>query len=455
MRLLVGSQLVLLLPPVVAQDPAGVLSAIEQERVAEIINFLASDELGGRDTPSPGLELAAEFIGEQFRKASLEPLGDGHGYFHRYSLPGMALDSTAVQVTLHIGEGHIGEGTGAVDQVLVPDRDVRIWSAGGPYRAERTEVLVSETQQPDGRRGRMRSAGPRPRFLVVPGDDVLWEAAAGVRRVLEGRRVGGTPVLLVRQAVIPDAPFTATIALRAPEAVDIPLRNPIGILPGAIRPEEFVLVSAHYDHVGTGTPVSGDAIYNGADDDASGTTAVVVLAEALAKAGSRPPRSIAFVCFSGEEKGLRGSRAFAEDPPIPLEDVVAHVNIEMIGRPPANDRMAAWITGADLSDFAAIAGPALERAGIRLVDFEMADRLFARSDNASLAAKGVVAHSISAGTMHADYHQPSDEVDKIDLEHMTAVIAGLAEVVLEFAQRDAKPVYNERGKARLQGGRRP
>jgi Zn-dependent M28 family amino/carboxypeptidase len=262
-------------------------------------------------------------------------------------------------------------------------------------------------------------------------------------------------VLLLRQEVVPDAPFTATIDMPAPQAVEIPLRNPIGILPGATRPEEFVLVSAHYDHLGIGTPVNGDSIYNGADDDASGTTAVVVLAEALAKSGPRPARSIAFICFSGEEKGLRGSRAFAEDPPIALENVVANINIEMIGRPRADDRMAAWITGADLSDFAEIAGPALMRAEVRLVGFEMADRLFDRSDNASLARKGVVAHSISAGTPHGDYHQPSDEVDKIDLQHMTAVIAGLAEVVLEFAQRDERPAYNERGKARLQGGRRP
>jgi hypothetical protein len=449
-KLLLGSQLALLLAPVGAQDPAGVPPVIDPERVTEIISMLASDELGGRDTPSPGLELAAEFIGEQFRKASLEPLGDGQGYFHRYSLPGMALDSTALQVTLHVGEG-----TDAVDRVLIPDRDVRIWIAGGPYRAERTEVLVSATEQADGQRAWMRSAGQRPRFLVVAGEDALWQAAAGVRRVLEGRRVGGTPVLLLRQEVVPDAPFTATIDMPAPQAVEIPLRNPIGILPGATRPEEFVLVSAHYDHLGIGTPVNGDSIYNGADDDASGTTAVVVLAEALAKSGPRPARSIAFICFSGEEKGLRGSRAFAEDPPIALENVVANVNIEMIGRPRADDRMAAWITGADLSDFAEIAGPALMRAEVRLVGFEMADRLFDRSDNASLARKGVVAHSISAGTPHRDYHQPSDEVDKIDLQHMTAVIAGLAEVVLEFAQRDERPAYNERGKARLQGGRRP
>ncbi len=116
--------------------------------------------------------------------------------------------------------------------------------------------------------------------------------------------------------------------------------------------------------------------------------------------------------------------------------------------------MVAWITGADLSDFAEIAGPALGRAGIELVDLSMADGLFTSSDNASLARAGVVAHSISAGTPHLDYHRPSDEVATLDLEHMTAVISGLREVVLEFAQREGRPAYNEKGKSRLRGWRR-
>ena len=122
--------------------------------------------------------------------------------------------------------------------------------------------------------------------------------------------MGGTPVLLLRQEVVPDAPFTATIDMPAPQAVEIPLRNPIGILPGATRPEEFVLVSAHYDHLGIGTPVNGDSIYNGADDDGSGTVGVMAIAEAYARAaerGNRPRRSVIFAIWDAEERGLLGA----------------------------------------------------------------------------------------------------------------------------------------------------
>lgn len=431
-----------------AQNPSATYPAIDQARVTEVITLLASDELAGRDTPSPGLDQAAEFIAEQFRKASLEPLGEGAGYFHRYSLPGVELDSGRIQVTLHVGEAE------TVDLRLLPDRDVRLWTVGGAFQGERAEVSVFTGGDADGRLGGGRGGAQTPRFIVVTQEDPRWQAAAGTRRVLGGRRVGGAPTFLLRSEALPDDTFTASIQIPEPFTVDIPLRNPVGILRGSEHPDEFVIVSSHYDHLGIGTPVNGDAIFNGADDNASGTTAVVVLAEALARMEPPPARSIAFVCFSGEEKGLRGSRAFAEDPPFPLENAVANVNIEMIGRPTENSRMFAWITGADLSDFAEIAGPALVRAGVELVDFAMADGLFTGSDNASLARAGVVAHSISAGTPHLDYHRPSDEVDALDLEHMTAVISGLREVVLEFAQREDRPAYNEKGTARLRGLRR-
>jgi Zn-dependent M28 family amino/carboxypeptidase len=180
---------------------------------------------------------------------------------------------------------------------------------------------------------------------------------------------------------------------------------------------------------------------------------VVLLAAALAR-GPQPARSVVFACFSAEEKGLLGSAAFAEQPPVPLAQVVANVNIEMIGRPLPGRQRCAWITGREYSDFAAIAGPALLRAGIELIDFEMAGQLFAQSDNLSFARKGVVAHSISAGSLHADYHQPSDEVELLDLPHMTAVIHGLEAVVRELADRAGRPAWSEQGRQVLERLRR-
>jgi Zn-dependent M28 family amino/carboxypeptidase len=209
-----------------------------------------------------------------------------------------------------------------------------------------------------------------------------------------------------------------------------------------------VVVSAHYDHIGTGNPADGDAINNGADDNATGTTAVVLLAEALAKTPLR--RSVLFVCFSAEERGLRGSAAFCDKPPVPLEKIVCNLNIEMIGRPEEGKQGKAWITGHDLSDFAAIAKQALERRSVGLVDFPMSGNLFAASDNFSFVRHGIVAHSISAGSLHEDYHRPGDEVDKLDIAHMTTFVTALCEFVRELADREAAPAWNDAGRKRLE-----
>lgn len=423
------------------------------KRVAEVVSFLASDELAGRDSPSPGLETAAEYIAAAFQKAGLAQAREG-SWFHEYTLPGVRLDSSAIELKVrHQDDKPDANGKSprpAVECELKALEDVRLWQASDSTGERDQPVTVGAFRDP--RMGRMlMGGGRRPVLLEVETTEPLW-LQAGDPRLTRGQvRQGSMPVFVVRKGALPPRPFddgawTITWKAKPAEALEVKLRNVVGVLRGKELPDEYVLVSAHYDHIGLATPVNGDMICNGADDDASGTTAVVVLAEMLAE-GTAPRRSIAFVCFSAEEKGLRGSRAFAAAPPFPLGQAVCNVNIEMIGRPPAGKEKQAWITGADLSDFAAIAGPALQRAGIELVEFDR--DLFTGSDNWSLAQKGVVAHSISAGSMHRDYHQPSDEVAKLDQPHMTAVIKGLREVVLEFANRAAAPAWNERGRKRL------
>ena len=257
-------------------------------------------------------------------------------------------------------------------------------------------------------------------------------------------------MLLVRKAALAGKTVVkAALTLPEAEKVDVSLRNVVALLPGADRQSEIVLVSSHYDHIGIGGAVRGDAINNGADDDATGTTAVLVLAQALASRGARLPRTLAFVNFSAEEKGLKGSAAFAEKPPFPLERVVCNLNLEMLGRPAPGNQGRAWLTGRKLSDLESIVAPALASAGVDCIQFELEGQLFFQSDNYSLAKKGVVAHSISAGYLHPDYHRPSDEVAKIDVPHMTKVIRGLYAACVEVASRDERPAYNEDGKALL------
>lgn len=208
--------------------------------------------------------------------------------------------------------------------------------------------------------------------------------------------------------------------------------NVLGILPGAGAPDEVVLLSAHYDHVGIGRPVDGDSIYNGADDDASGVVAILEVARQIAL-GTRPARTIVVLAITGEERGGLGSRWYAEHPVRPpLDNTVANLNVEMIARPDslAGGSGKAWLTGYERSSM----GDGLRDAGIPIVpDPRPSQNFFRRSDNYRFALRGIPAHTLSTFNLHRDYHRPSDEADKADLEHMRQVIEATVEAVLLLA----------------------
>jgi len=221
--------------------------------------------------------------------------------------------------------------------------------------------------------------------------------------------------------------------------------NVIGILRGSDSTlgKEAVLLSAHLDHLGIGREVNGDKIYNGADDDASGVTAVLELAEALA-AGPRPKRTVVFALFGSEEIGGYGARYFQEHPPVPLESFVANLEFEMIGRP---DKAVAahklWLTGYERSNL----GAELAAHGARLVADPHPDQhFFQRSDNYVLARRGIIAHTVSSYGLHNDYHQPSDDLAHIDFAHMTEAIASMVEPVKWLVNSDFKPAWNKDGR---------
>jgi len=215
--------------------------------------------------------------------------------------------------------------------------------------------------------------------------------------------------------------------------------NAIGILRGTSTPEAVVLLTAHLDHLGVGPAVNGDTIYNGADDDASGTTAVLALAHILA-AGPRPKRTIIFALFGSEEIGGYGNRAFLQHPPVPLSSIVANLEFEMIGRPdPAVPAGTLWLSGFDRSNL----GPELAKHGAHLVnDPHPKEQFFQRSDNYALALQGIVAHTVSSFGLHKDYHQPSDELRTIDFDHMTNAIASMVTPIRWLADSNWKPQWN-------------
>jgi Zn-dependent M28 family amino/carboxypeptidase len=201
--------------------------------------------------------------------------------------------------------------------------------------------------------------------------------------------------------------------------------NVIGILPGKSKPNEYVIFSAHYDHLGTVTEGE-DKVYNGANDDASGTTAVIALAKYFKELGNNE-RTLIFVAFTAEEIGIVGSRYFSKN--INPDEVVAMFNIEMIGTESKWNKNSAYITGFERSDFGTILQKNLKGSNFNFyADPYPEMQLFYRSDNATLAALGVPAHTISTSKMDSElnYHQLSDEVSTLDLDNMTEIIKAIA-----------------------------
>jgi len=213
--------------------------------------------------------------------------------------------------------------------------------------------------------------------------------------------------------------------------------NVIGILRGT-QPGEAIMLSAHLDHLGVNNSLSGDKIYNGADDDASGCVAVLELARVLTS-GPRPRRTIYFIGFGAEEVGGYGSQYFINHPPVPLPQIVADLTFEMLGRPDAKVPAGTlWLTGFERSTL----GPELARQGAALVaDPHPEQHFFQRSDNYPLALRGVIAHTISSFGLHKDYHQPSDDISKIDFPFMTKSLNSLVKPVTWFANSDFKPEW--------------
>ena len=216
--------------------------------------------------------------------------------------------------------------------------------------------------------------------------------------------------------------------------------NAIGILRGSNprTASEAIMISAHLDHIGVSESLTGDKIFNGADDDASGSVAVMELARVLAS-GRRPRRTIYFICFGSEERGGHGARYFIANSPVPLTQIVADLNLEMLGRPdPKLPAGTLWLTGFERSTL----GPQLARLGAAIVaDPRPEQNFFQRSDNYTLAVRGVIAHTISSFGMHTDYHRPSDEVSKIDFPFMTRSLNSLVKPVRWLANSNFRPKW--------------
>jgi hypothetical protein len=256
----------------------------------------------------------------------------------------------------------------------------------------------------------LASFGVAPGYPAASGRDSAYFQGVPLRRAA-GRR--GEPGL----TVLPE--WSAFDGLVASERVAS--QNVVGVIPGSDLDlaRETVVIAAHYDHLGVGAPVLGDSIYNGADDDASGVVAVLEIARAFAAAP--PRRTVVIMLTTGEEEGTLGTLWYLGHPRVALSSTVAELEVEMIGRPDERSGGAgrAWLTGYERSNM----GERLAAAGIPIVaDPHPEQQFFQRSDNIVFACDGIPAHTLSSFGLHADYHQPSDDVEKVDFAHFTTVV---------------------------------
>jgi len=364
-------------------------------RVTATISFLASDELAGRETNSKEFEIAAAYVAARFRGAGLEGGGPDGSFYH---------------------ETKVRQSRVPSDTVLLQDDGVPVAHYG----------LLSTGEQACALRGPVLDVSLES--LQSPDADLKIEQAEMARSTpkLERSDRAGIPILLIPSAV----GFPGPIQLNTSAMIqdDKTMRNVIGVLRGSDETlqKQAVLFSAHLDHLGANPALRDDSIYNGADDDASGVTAVVTLADAIGGMKERPKRSVLFMTFWGEESGLLGSKQFVANPSWPLDQIVANVNIEMIGRPEGGARGKIWMTGWQESDLGILMSRSAKAWGIEIFEHpKFSSMLYRASDNWSFVERGVIAHSFSAGSLHPDYHQVDDEWDRLEIPHMTQVIQGL------------------------------
>ena len=226
-------------------------------------------------------------------------------------------------------------------------------------------------------------------------------------------------------------------------------RNVIGVLKGSdpVLRDEYVLVTAHYDHLGEKNEATGTAVLNGANDNASGVSALIEIARAIAVSAMKPKRSVVFIAYFGEERRMVGSRYYARNPLFPIDKTYAQVNLEQIGRTDDSEGprvKAATITGWDRSQVGAILAAAALPLGVRFYKHEKySEEFFTMSDNEALAKLGVPAHTLSVAYEFPDYHAAGDDADKLDYSNMALISRAVRAGVTALANRRLKLTVRE------------
>ena len=465
------------------------------------IGVIAHDSMQGRDTPSPGLDKTATWIASEFRRVGLRSGVPDGSFIQRYPLRSIAIDPERSSLSggprrLEFGrdlapmtvteEG--GQARGGL--VVISGRTDAVRAlADGAVRDQHAVLVLAADAEVDQDVFRLlnsiRGAGALSVLVTNPSGDAAWAANAaralrpdvaqgwGLRQpsplpfrpIVEIRTGSFTELVRGRGVDVAALQARATGAMRVDRVSglnltltqrmsdqDITAPNVVGILEGsdpALR-NEYVVFSGHMDHVGIGTPdQNGDSIFNGADDDASGTIAVVEIAEAMAALSTRPRRSTVFLLVSGEEKGLWGSEYYSDNPTVPVQGMVADLNTDMVGRNWPDTIVA---IGKEHSDL----GQTLERVNAAHPELRMTaiddlwpeESFYTRSDHYNFARKGVPVLFFFNGT-HADYHGRDDEVERIDAEKAARIARLVFYLGAEVANARERPRWNPDSYARI------
>lgn len=391
--------------PAFSQDINKLITVLEVERIEKT---LASDDMMGRKTFTPGIDKAASFISSEFSKAKLDYFPGLTTYEQSFLMYKPRFISAA---------GRINDTTISQDNIIaITTNDTLIIDERSNYSRLRIDSSLDLAKEAS------RLLKEKKNYIIFV-DSFHTKNFSRLRRFKRESFKMNNSVVFVLTNQNP-VRYDLNILHDMPSMA---LKNVAAIIPGKTKPDEFVIFSAHYDHLGAGKPnAAGDSIYNGANDDAAGTTAVIALANYFNKLKTNE-RTLVFVTFTAEESGGFGSRYFSTQ--INPDKIVAMFNLEMIGTESKWGKNSAYITGFEKSNMGTILQKNLEGSVFKfLPDPYPKENLFYRSDNATLAALGVPAHTISTSKMDSEkfYHSQDDEVETLDLVNMTEIIKAIA-----------------------------
>jgi len=433
-------------PDALSAGEQAALQRISAASMRASVSFLSSEALGGRATPSSGLDISAEFIAAQFRRAGLEPISPEDGYFQTARLIRVTPAAESLQLTFHHGEKELKVFSGdarlrALSAVSFDDVPVIRLQEGADLAQVAGKVVAAPARQYSADSALEKLQAAKPALILLVGRRIMEVSSGG--EWLAERDAPNVPVLRVFAVSVADAlaghdDLRLSLHASTPVTETVVARNVGGILRGSdptLR-DQFVLLTAHYDHLGK---------MPGANDNASGTVSMIEIAAALSALETHPRRSILFLAFYGEEEGLLGSSFYVHHPLEPLKDTVADINLEQMGRTDEEDgkQVGAFaFTGPSYSDLPAIMSSAAKPENVKIYSKRGADMYFDRSDNYVFAQAGIVAHTIVVAFEYPDYHASGDEWQKLDYENMARVDRGVAAGLLQVANISQRPKWS-------------